>query len=237
MKQRDLELLSSYLDGQLRPSDSSRLEARLSSDPELRAVLSDLRSARGLLRQLPMRKAPRNFMLTPKMVGKNPPLPRAYPAFRFVTTIATLLFFFTVGLNFLAPQLASQSPAFGMGGGGAPEVFSAQAPAPAATEAPAEDAYATEAPAIEAPAAEPPAELAPLPTATASIEESTTTRESEAAAKEERLGMRLLGSTPSRDQRFHLPGRFYGRQAYCVLIMRLMSDGGNRWRQKEKYMR
>jgi anti-sigma factor RsiW len=57
MKQRDLELLSSYLDGQLKPSDSARLQARLSSDPDLRAVLDDLRAARGLLRQLPMRKA------------------------------------------------------------------------------------------------------------------------------------------------------------------------------------
>ena len=171
MNQRDLELLSSYLDGQLKPSDSARLEVRLSSDPDLRAVLDDLRSARGLLRQLPMRKAPRNFTLTPKMVGKNPPLPRAYPAFRFVTALATLLLFFTVGVNFIAPQMASQSPAFGMGGGGAPELYSAQAPAAA-------EALATEAPAIQAPAAtevpveEPPAELVPLPTATFSVEDS-----------------------------------------------------------------
>jgi len=160
MNRRDIELLSSYLDGQLKPSDSARLEARLSSDSNLRAVLDDLRGARGLLRQLPMRKAPRDFRLTPKMVGKNPPLPRTYPAFRFVTALATLLLFFTVGVNVLAPQMTSQGPAFGMGGGGAPEVFSAQAPA------------ATEAPAIEAPAAEPPAELVPLPTATLSIEEN-----------------------------------------------------------------
>jgi hypothetical protein len=128
-----------------------------------------------------MRKAPRNFTLTPKMVGKNPPLPRTYPAFRFVTALASLLLFFSVGLNFLAPQMGSQSPAFGMGGGGAPEVFSAQAPA--ATQAAAEDAFATEAPALEAPAAEPPAELGPLPTA--SLEESTTTREAEGAVAKE----------------------------------------------------
>jgi hypothetical protein len=183
MNRRDLELLSSYLDGQLKPSDSARLEARLSSNAELRAVLSDLRSARGLLRQLPMRKAPRNFTLTPKMVGKNPPLPRSYPAFRFVTALASLLLFFTLGLNFLAPQLASQSPAFGMGGGGAPEVFSAQEPAPAATEAAAEDAFATEAPALEAPAAEPPAELLPQPTL------STTESERELEEPSEKQGV------------------------------------------------
>src|SRR5512146_937709 len=123
MKQRDLELLSSYLDGQLSSSDATRLEARLLTEPELRSVLRDLRSARGLLRQLPLRKAPRNFTLTPKMVGKNPPLPRAYPAFRFVSALATLLLFFTLGLNFLVPQMASQAPVGGMGGGGAPDTF------------------------------------------------------------------------------------------------------------------
>ncbi len=153
MNRRDIELLSSYLDGQLKLSDSTRLERRLSSDPDLRLVLDDLRAARGLLRQLPMRKAPRNFTLTPKMVGKNPPLPRTYPAFRFVTAIATLLLFFTLGVNFLAPQLASQPPAFGMGGGGAPEIL----------EAPA----ATEAAATEAPAEPSAAQLVPQPTATA----------------------------------------------------------------------
>lgn len=160
MKPRDVDLLSSYLDGQLKPSDSARLEARLSSDRNLRAVLDDLRAARGLLRQLPMRRAPRNFTLTPKMVGKQPPLPRAYTAFRFVTALATLLLFFTVGVNFLAPQMASQAPGFGMGGGGAPEIFSAQAP------------EAAEAPATEAPVEEPSADLLPPPTATLPAEDS-----------------------------------------------------------------
>src|SRR5512139_3717908 len=160
MNQRDLELLSSYLDGQLRPSDSARLERRLSSDSDLRAVLDDLRSARGLLRQLPMRKAPRNFTLTPKMVGKNPPLPRTYPAFKFVTVLTTLLLFFTFGINFMAVQMAAPG-AFGMGGGGAPDVSSA-AEAPAATE----ELFA----APEAPAEEPSVQMAPMPTPTPALE-------------------------------------------------------------------
>lgn len=143
MNQRDVELLSAYLDGQLKPSDSARLEARLRSDLELVSVMDDLRAARNLLRRLPQRRAPRNFTLTPKMVGQNPPMPRAYPLFRFATTIATLLLFFTFGLNFLAPQM-NVAP-IGSGGGGV-DLFSEQAPAAAessiATEAPA----ATEAP-------------------------------------------------------------------------------------------
>src|SRR5512133_3449446 len=176
MKQRDIELLSSYLDGQLSSADAARLETRLLTDRELRSVLRDLRSTRSALRRLPMRKAPRNFTLTPKMVGKNPPLPRAYPAFRFTKALATILFFMILGLNFLRPQLAS-APAFGMGGGGGNpnETFAEQAPA-AATQAPA----ATEAPAIQAPAAteaptEAPApaiEMAPLATMTTSAEDT-----------------------------------------------------------------
>jgi anti-sigma factor RsiW len=230
MNRRDIELLSSYLDGQLKSdAERARLEARLSSDPDLRAVLSDLRSTRGLLRQLPMRKAPRNFTLTPKMVGKNPPLPRAYPAFRFVTAIASLLLFFTVGLNFLAPQMASQ-PAFGMGGGGAPEVFSAQAPA--ATEAPAADAFATEAPALEAPAPaeEPPAELAPLPTA--SVEESSSTRESEAPFEKQGVTGNAVAQNqppvPAAWQILLAVITVFG--GLMMLLMRQMA--ADRWRRK-----
>lgn len=175
MNQRDIELLSAYLDGQLTPSDSARLETRLASDPELDSVLDDLRAARTLLRKLPQRRSPRNFTLTRKMVGLNPPLPRAYPAFRFATVVATLLFFFTFGLNTLAPQFA-QVPAFGMGGGGGapeePELFSAQAPA--ATEAPAPafaEAIPTEGPDMESPV-ESAADLASQPTLNPPSEDS-----------------------------------------------------------------
>ena len=159
MNERDLELLSSYLDGQLTPSDSARLESRLKSDGGLASTLDDLRAARTLLRQLPKRRAPRNFTLTRKMVGLNPPLPRSYPAFRFATVLATLLFFFTFGVNTLAPQLV-QVPLFGMGGGAPdePELFSAQAPA-------LESAAATEAPAANEAPLESASDLAPLPTA------------------------------------------------------------------------
>ncbi|MEP7133801.1 MAG: hypothetical protein ABI904_02595 [Chloroflexota bacterium] len=166
MNQRDLELLSVYLDGQLKPSDSTRLEARLQTDPQLASVLKDLRATRSLLRKLPQRRAPRNFTLTRQMVGQNPPLPRTYPVFRFATALATLLFVFSFGVNTVGRQLASQTY-FGRGGGGGcdgpdcPEVqsFAAEAPAAApvaATEAPGE----TTAPLAQAP-------LAPAPTETA----------------------------------------------------------------------
>lgn len=200
MNDRDLELLSSYLDGQLTPSDSARLESRLKSDGQLASTLDDLRAARTLLRQLPKRRAPRNFTLTRKMVGLNPPLPRSYPAFRFATVVATLLFFFTFGVNTFAPQLAQISP-FGTGGG-APEIFSA-APA-AATDAPIlEQAIATEPPAATEAPLESSSDLAPLPTAmpatqeSARIEGTPTTKIGE-AENVEGLDQTQVASEPTR---------------------------------------
>ena len=139
MNRRDTEKLSAYLDGELKPLDSTKLEARLKTDPELASVLNDIRATRTLLRKLPSRKAPRNFTLTRKMVGQNPPLPRTYPIFRFATTVATLLFFFSIGVNSFGRQMASQNVAFGIGGGGGDsESFAADAPAMEEPAAPAE---------------------------------------------------------------------------------------------------
>lgn len=164
---RDVELLSAYLDGKLSQADSARLESRLKSEPDLRGILDDLSQSRALLRKLPKRRAPRNFTLTPQMARVKPPLPRAVPALRWATSLATFLLFATLAVNALAPSMASPSyMALGKGGGGGPE----EAPmmemeAAAATEAPAEPA-ATEAPilaATELAATEAPA-LAPAPT-------------------------------------------------------------------------
>lgn len=145
---RDVELLSAYLDGQLPRADSARLETRLETDPNLRAVMDDLSQSRTLLRSLPQRRAPRNFTLTPRMARVKPPLPRAVPALRWATSLATLLLVVTFAANALSPSLASSAPmGYGMGGGGeeAPLLMEA-----AATEAPAAapvwDAAATEEP-------------------------------------------------------------------------------------------
>lgn len=141
MKFRDVELLSAYLDGRLSPSDSDRLKSRLDTDPELRAVLADLREARGLLHKLPQRRAPRNFTLTPKMAGLKPPAPRAYPTLRLAAVLATFLFVVTFAVDGLAPVASAGSLAaapaygYGMGGGGGGSGGAAES-APAATEAP-----------------------------------------------------------------------------------------------------
>lgn len=166
---RDVEKLSAYLDGQLKPSEAARLEARLQTDPELASILQDLRETRGVLRQLPQRRAPRNFTLTPKMVDLKPPMPRTYPVFRFATALTTLLLFLTFATNFMAPRLtrtASSVPyGVGVGGSAEPEL---------AMEAPPQDlAEPAEEPAMEAaavPAAEPAKEEAEALDATDHVE-------------------------------------------------------------------
>ncbi|NOT04811.1 MAG: hypothetical protein HOP27_09465, partial [Anaerolineales bacterium] len=121
---RDIEQLSAYLDGQLSPSDSARLESRITADPELASALSDLRAARGILRKLPARKAPRNFTLTRQMVGLKPPLPRTFSFFRFSTAFATILLILTFAANSVLPRISfgaaaplAAQEAFGVGDG------------------------------------------------------------------------------------------------------------------------
>lgn len=130
---RNIENLSAYLDGQLASTESARLESRLKTDPELESALRDLRAARGILRKLPARKAPRNFTLTRQMVGLKPPLPRTYSLFRFATAFAAILFVMSFSVNMLSPfvSFSASAPAFGYGGGGGADTAMEQ---PAATE-------------------------------------------------------------------------------------------------------
>ena len=137
---RDLEQLSAYLDGQLKPSESARIESRLQTEPELATVLKELRQTRAILRQIPQRRAPRNFTLTPKMVGSKPPMPRTYPIFRFASALATVLLFVTIATNFIGPRYSGKSEPF---------LFTrndVEAPAEAMAEAESMEAAATEAP-------------------------------------------------------------------------------------------
>lgn len=177
---RDIEKLSAYLDGQLKESEAARVETLLKTNPELASLLEELRQSQAILRRLPQRRAPRNFTLTPKMVGQKPPLPRAYPIFRFATAMATFLLVFSFAANFLSPSLsmiASNPMAYGIGGGkggggdsAEPEMALEVAPAAEPLEeqmAEAPAAAPVEGLATEEPAQEPPAdEAAAIPTET-----------------------------------------------------------------------
>jgi hypothetical protein len=137
---REIEQLSAYLDGQLTTSELARMESRLNSDPEFDSILSDIRAARGILRQLPKRKAPRNFTLTRQMVGLKPPLPRTYPVFKFATVFASLMLMLSLSVNAMSPYVSFSAPsmfAYGVGSGGG------------GCEEPCGEAAAAEAPMLE----------------------------------------------------------------------------------------
>lgn len=158
---RDTELLSAYLDNQLSPAERAKLERRLETDSQLRAALDGLRYAKTTLGALPTVKPPRNFTLTPAMVGQTTRTPRRVspliPALNWATALAAIVLAVLVvtersgGLRLETAQPAA-----------APEVAVAQESLPVTEEdgaalkslTPTPEAESLAAPALE-PSAEP----------------------------------------------------------------------------------
>ncbi|MBI3242537.1 MAG: hypothetical protein HYZ49_09630 [Chloroflexi bacterium] len=156
-RDRELELLSAYLDNQLAPTERAKLERRLATDSKLRAALDDLQGVKTTLAALPKVKPPRNFTLTPKMLEARGlatparPLTRLLPVVNIATALAAVLFAVLVTAD--------------LGGG-----FNVAAPAqPSAAQV--ENFQVAEAPAAESQTVESlPAEVAPkLTTETAEV--------------------------------------------------------------------
>ena len=115
LSSRDWEYLSAYLDRQLKPKEIASLEARLSVDPGLSAALGEIQRTRDVLRSLPRMRAPRNFTLTPQMVGQRSPLrarpaARLAPVFGFASALATFLLILVVAGDFLGILAPSTKP-------------------------------------------------------------------------------------------------------------------------------
>lgn len=95
--EREWEALSAYLDKELPVKEVSWLETRLRTQPELKEALEDLRKTRALLRSQPKLRAPRNFTLTPEMVGQRARRPdvrswwNAFTALRLTSALATVM--------------------------------------------------------------------------------------------------------------------------------------------------
>jgi anti-sigma factor RsiW len=105
IKSRDWEALSAYLDGQLSNREHTRLETRLRSEPELQVALEELQQTRGVLRSLPKLRVPRNFTLTPEMVGLKRDTPRMIPVLSFASVLAMILLVFVVIGDFMQLHL------------------------------------------------------------------------------------------------------------------------------------
>ncbi len=97
----DLEILSAYLDRQLKPAEHARLQARLEKETELAAALESLRNTRRMLRSLPRARAPHNFTLTPAMAGIRPAQPAFLPGLRLASVLAAALLVVVLAGDFL----------------------------------------------------------------------------------------------------------------------------------------
>lgn len=151
IKPRDWDALSAYLDGQLSDREHARLETRLKTDPELQTALEELRQTRGLLHNLPKLRVPRNYTLTPEMVGLKRDIPRLVPILRYVSVLAMILLAFVAIGDFMTPAAPGSAPVM-------ETAFDIYAP-PAASERAVEmeeqaEAYPAGELASEAPAAE-----------------------------------------------------------------------------------
>lgn len=116
--ERDYELLSAYIDGELNDSERAALETRLNSEDDLRRELATLRQTVALVNQLPKLKAPRNFTLEKSAVMPRTlpfPMTAAFSALSAAAAVLLLVFggyllaFSGSGTNLAAPQPSTMS--------------------------------------------------------------------------------------------------------------------------------
>ena len=142
MPTKDLELLSAYLDEELKPNDREKLQHRLNQDSLLLDELNHLRRTRAVIRRLPSRKAPRNFTLTAEMVPVRKPVGNQ-PIFGFVSAVSILLLLVIFVSDFLvipeyigmfsvsrAPSASIESTSAERAVEGEPLVFPTELPTP-----------------------------------------------------------------------------------------------------------
>lgn len=144
MTERDLDLLSAYLDGALSSEDRAALEARLETDAALRDELETLRATVGLLRGLPTLQAPRSFTLTREQARRERGARvTGYivhsAAFRALSAAAVALIVFGAALLTLSsyaspvPAALQSAPASTLAIAAQPTVAAPASPSPAPT--------------------------------------------------------------------------------------------------------
>ncbi len=109
---READLMD-YLDGRLSPEKRAALQADIIRDPALRLEVKQLEQTVAFTRAVPLREAPRNYLLTPAMVA-GPERTKSQPArstigaqrrplslllLRLTTAVMAVAFVVTVGLN------------------------------------------------------------------------------------------------------------------------------------------
>ena len=104
---KDLLLLSAYLDGELKDRQRTRLESRLNAEPELQQTLLELRQTHYLLRHASRKKVPHSFTLTPAMVAERVKSPQRFLPVLSLSSVMAAILMIVVYVSGVAPR-ASQ---------------------------------------------------------------------------------------------------------------------------------
>ncbi len=105
---KDYRSIMAYIDGTLSEKDRVRFESRLASSSDLKNAILEQKRLKAALRALPIKKAPRDFMLSPEMIRQHKAVTPMFPAFRFAAVIAAILLvvLFT-GERYILPAIQS----------------------------------------------------------------------------------------------------------------------------------
>ncbi|OEU54797.1 MAG: hypothetical protein BA871_11780 [Desulfuromonadales bacterium C00003096] len=94
---RDWAQLSAYLDGELSGRELRQVRKKIQTDPLLQAALEQLKITKQILQTAPRIPAPRNFTLTPEMIGVK----SRKPSFSRFRLAAALMSFLLIGVMIL----------------------------------------------------------------------------------------------------------------------------------------
>lgn len=115
---RDVDV-SAYVDGELDPTARVAFETALDQDRILRQKVAEMREVVTLMRAIPLREPPRNYLLTSAMVAEKLPQraqrrPMPLLLMRLATSLAAVAFVVTTGLNVLnrglTPVMMTEAP-------------------------------------------------------------------------------------------------------------------------------
>ncbi len=90
---KQLQMLSSCLDGELRGDELAKLSESLAADPRMAAEMADLLKVKSMAKELPTVKPPRNYRLTTIEAEEARPKPfweRLFPIFRGAAAFCAL---------------------------------------------------------------------------------------------------------------------------------------------------
>ena len=94
---RDWAQLSAYLDGELSGRELRQVRKKIQTDPLLQAALEQLKITKQILQTAPRIPAPKNFTLTPEMIGVK----SRKPSFSRFRLAAALMSFLLIGVMIL----------------------------------------------------------------------------------------------------------------------------------------